>query len=165
MLGTGFPSRVSSPRPGGIRGVGRWLPSPVGLSGFGVCEVGTWFPSRVSSPQPGVYEVGLGLSIAASSPLAHIKPVPAPSQAPASRISFVIISRNSAFTLRRSQFVDSLHMDISPNCTTPVDRAVPTVSNRHGSIDTAPNIHYASTLHSREYYGSIPRKTCVLHRT
>ena len=100
-VGLGFPSRVSSPD-----------------AGVGVYEVGRWVPSWVSLPQPGVYKAGQRLGVAASSPLAHIKPVSAIQQAPAPRISFVIISRNSAFTLRRSQFVDSLHMDISPNCTT-----------------------------------------------
>ena len=73
---------VSSPD-SGVYGVGRWLLSRVSLPQSGVYEVGTWFPSPVSLPRVGVYEASLGSGVAASSPFAHIKPVPASQQAPA----------------------------------------------------------------------------------
>ena len=131
-----------------IEGVGRWLPSPVGSPWVGCnrCLVRGYL-LQLACLGLVIEGVGLGFPSQVSLPLTHIKPVSAIQQAPASRISFVIISRNSAFTLRRSQFVDSLHMDISPNCTTHIGRIVYVASNGNDPIDAAPE--YLSCVHTK----------------
>ncbi len=80
--------------------------------------LGLGLGDTVSSPNSGVIDpVGFFIYFLNIS-LARVKPVSAPSQAPALPMHNVILRTGRAFTLRRRQFVDSLHMDISPNCTT-----------------------------------------------